>query len=102
MARVDAAAQHLEMSRSAFFTIAARRWLDTLDGGSVTNRINQAVDAVPGDQAFTDAAAAALFLIEQPAAEIDEIYVLGYTETPVDMPDAWGDLSTFRQAADQT
>jgi len=44
-----------------------------------------------------DAALAAL-LARQRAAELDASY-RAYDETPLDTPDEWGDLDSFREAA---
>ena len=49
------------------------------------------------DAALLDAALEAL-LARQRAAEIDASYA-AYDETPLDAEDAWGDLSSFREAA---
>ena len=48
-------AQELGMSRSEFFSRAARRYLDDLDRGSLTAQIDQAIEAAGAD----DSAAAA-------------------------------------------
>lgn len=42
-------ARELGMSRSEFFAVAARRYLDELTARSVTEQINQALDAVADD-----------------------------------------------------
>lgn len=42
-------AAELGMSRSEFFAVAARRYLDELDGSSVTELINEALQDVPAD-----------------------------------------------------
>ncbi len=49
------------------------------------------------DAALIDAALAAL-LDRHRAAEVDASYV-AYDEHPLDEPDEWGDLASFRQAA---
>lgn len=49
------------------------------------------------DAALLDKALAAL-LDRQRAAEIDVSYQ-AYDEHPVEEPDAWGDLASFREAA---
>lgn len=49
------------------------------------------------DAALLDKALAAL-LDRQRAAEIDASY-RAYDEHPVEEPDAWGDLASFREAA---
>jgi hypothetical protein len=48
------------VSRSEFFALAARRWLDALEDDGTTEAINRATGGLPADHAFTDAAAAAL------------------------------------------
>jgi len=49
------------------------------------------------DAALVDEALNAL-LARQRAAEIDDSYV-AYDRQPLDEPDAWGDLASFRRAA---
>jgi hypothetical protein len=49
------------------------------------------------DAALVDEALAAL-LARHRAAEIDAAYA-SYDEHPLDEPDAWGDLASFREAA---
>jgi len=49
------------------------------------------------DAALLDSALAAL-LGHHRASEIDDSYV-AYEEHPLDEPDAWGDLASFREAA---
>ena len=49
------------------------------------------------DAALVDEALAAL-LARHRAAEVDASYV-AYDEHPLEEPDAWGDLSSFRRAA---
>ena len=46
------------MSRSKFFAIAARRYLDDLDRESLTERINESLSLVAGDNDMSDAIAA--------------------------------------------
>ena len=58
--RVEQAAKRLGVSRSEFYARAARSWLDALADEDTTEAINRAVDEIPSDAAFTDAAAAAL------------------------------------------
>lgn len=53
------------------------------------------------DAELIDAALAAL-LAQYRRAEIDRQYTTAYTEHPLDEPDAWGDLSAFRDAASAT
>jgi metal-responsive CopG/Arc/MetJ family transcriptional regulator len=58
--RVDRAAQRLGVSRSEFFARAAERWLQALEDDGTTEAIDRAIADLATDQAFTDAAAAAL------------------------------------------
>jgi hypothetical protein len=53
------------------------------------------------DAALIDDALAAL-LARHRAAETDAMYVSAYAAHPLDEPDAWGDLSSFRDAAGAT
>ena len=50
-------ARTLGMSRSEFFAIAARRYLDDLDRAGVTEQINQALAEVGADESAAAAAA---------------------------------------------
>lgn len=59
-ARSDEAARRLGISRSEFFARAAERWLAVLDDDGTTEAIDRAIADQSRDQAFTDAAAAAL------------------------------------------
>ena len=52
------------------------------------------------DAALLDAALTAL-LARHRAGEIDATYA-AYDEHPLDEPDAWGNLATFREAAAKT
>jgi metal-responsive CopG/Arc/MetJ family transcriptional regulator len=58
--RVDDAAKRMGVSRSEFFALAAKRWLDAIDDDGTTDAINRAIGGLQADHAFTDAAAAAL------------------------------------------
>ena len=49
------------------------------------------------DAALLDAALQAL-VARQRAAELDAAYAV-YDEVPLDAPDEWGDLASFREAA---
>ena len=49
------------------------------------------------DAALLDAALSAL-LARRPAKELDASYT-AYDEHPLDEPDEWGDLASFREAA---
>jgi hypothetical protein len=64
--RVERAAGRLGVSRSEFFARAAERWLDALEEDETTEAINRAIEGIPDDTAFTDAAAGALLDDEQP------------------------------------
>lgn len=50
------------------------------------------------DAALLDAALGAL-VAQHRAAEIDAAYVRAYVDHPLDEPDEWGDLASFRAAA---
>jgi predicted transcriptional regulator len=63
--RVDDAAKRLGVSRSEFFSRAAEKALDALDDDGTTEAINRAIAGLPADNAFTDAAAAALAASDQ-------------------------------------
>lgn len=78
------------------------------DGGMPRTRVSTTVDeqllksarqalAPLPDAAVLDQALAAL-LDRRRAAEIDAAYAI-YDERPLDEPDAWGDLASFREAA---
>ena len=58
--RVEQAAKRLGVSRSEFYARAAQSWLDALEDDDTTDAINMAIDGLPADLGFTDAAAAAL------------------------------------------
>jgi metal-responsive CopG/Arc/MetJ family transcriptional regulator len=51
-------AQKLGMSRSEFFSLAARRYLDELDRESVTQQVDEALRAAGGDESAAAAVAA--------------------------------------------
>jgi metal-responsive CopG/Arc/MetJ family transcriptional regulator len=51
-------AAELGISRSEFFTRAARRYLDELASRSLTQQVNEALDAAGGDESAAVAAAA--------------------------------------------
>lgn len=87
-------------------TIRARQWHTR---GMARARISTTVDsdlldrarharATANDAELIDEALAAL-LANDRAAEIDATYAAGYAEHPLDEPDEWGDLASFRQAA---
>ena len=50
------------------------------------------------DAELIDEALAAL-LARHRAAEIDAAYAAAYAAHPIDEPDEWGDLASFRRAA---
>ncbi|MEZ5265901.1 MAG: hypothetical protein R2755_29880 [Acidimicrobiales bacterium] len=50
------------------------------------------------DAELIDEALAAL-LARDPAVKIDAAYAAAYREHPLDEPDEWGDLASFREAA---
>lgn len=54
--------------------------------------------ATATDAELIDEALAAL-LARDRAAEIDAAYAAAYREHPLDEPDEWGDLASFREAA---
>ena len=56
---VTTRAKQLGMSRSEFFAVAARHYLEELDGQSVTAQINEAVDDVGVDDSSSQAAVSA-------------------------------------------
>ena len=79
------------------------------DRGMTRARISTTVDkdlldsarrarATANDAELIDEALAAL-LARDRAAEIDAAYAAAYAEHPLDEPDEWGDLESFRQAA---
>lgn len=51
-------AAEMGISRSQFFAVAARRYLDELDDASVTTRINEALNDVGADDSSATAVAA--------------------------------------------
>ena len=65
--------------------------------------LSQVRAANPGrnDASLFDEALAAL-LARSRAGEIDDGYMLGYTAHPLDEPDEWGDLASFRAGAAAT
>jgi hypothetical protein len=87
----------------------ARMWHDH---GMARTRLSTTVDralledarkahAGTTDAELIDEALTAL-LARYRAAEIDEAYGAAYREHPIDEPDDWGDLATFRDAAAAT
>jgi post-segregation antitoxin (ccd killing protein) len=67
----------------------------TVDGELLKSA--RAARADLSDAALIDAALAALLARER-AAQLDEGY-RAYEEAPLDTPDEWGDLASFREAA---
>jgi dihydroxyacetone kinase DhaKLM complex PTS-EIIA-like component DhaM len=53
------------------------------------------------DATLIDEALEAL-LVRHRSAEVDASYAAAYHEHPIDEPDEWGDLASFRQAAAAT
>ena len=53
------------------------------------------------DSALLDEALAAL-VAQHRATEVDAAYVTAYDAHPLDEPDEWGDLASFRDAAGAT
>jgi hypothetical protein len=83
-----------------------RQWHDR---GMARARISTTVDkdlldrarrarADANDAELVDEALGAL-LANDRAAEIDAAYAAAYSEHPLDEPDEWGDLASFRAAA---
>ena len=75
--------------------VARVRVSTTVDGGLLESA--RRALAPMADSAVLDTALGAL-LDRQRATEIDATYV-AYDTHPVDEPDAWGDLASFRAAA---
>ena len=61
----------------------------------------RATGAGSNDAQLIDAALEAL-LRQYRRAELDETYAAAYDAHPIDEPDDWGDLATFRDAASST
>lgn len=61
----------------------------------------RAVDEWATDAAMLDAALNAL-IDRRRSAEIDLAYADAYGAAPLDVPDVWGDVATFRTAAADT
>lgn len=66
-----------------------------MDQGLLDGARRARADASDAD--LIDEALAAL-LARDRAAEIDAVYAAAYGEHPLDEPDEWGDLASFRQA----
>jgi len=56
------------------------------------------VTAAASDATLLDQALAAL-LLQHRRTETDRAYTSAYDEHPIDEPDEWGDLASFREAA---
>lgn len=101
---MDAAGPPDDAARTV--ALVGRRWHDR---GMARARISTTVDAALLDNArrsrasSTDAElideALTALLARDRAAEIDAAYATAYTEHPLDEPDEWGDLASFREAA---
>lgn len=59
-AQVDTAARQLGMSRSEFYSRAAKRWLEELADDTTTEEIDRAIAGGDVDSAFVERAAHAL------------------------------------------
>ncbi len=75
--------------------MARTRVSTTVDEGLLA-QARETVGA-PSDAALLDQALGAL-LAQHRAAEVDRAYA-AYDEQPLDAPDEWGDLASFRAAA---
>lgn len=75
--------------------MARTRVSTTVDDGLLTEA--RAVTAATSDAALLDQALSAL-LAQHRRAEVDAAYA-AYDERPLDEPDEWGDLASFRAAA---
>ena len=67
----------------------------TVDDGLLDRA--RALGVGTNDASLMDAALEAL-LAQHRAAEVDASYAV-YDESPIDQPDDWGDLASFRRAA---
>jgi len=75
----------------------ARIRISTTVDGALLDHARRARSAAT-DAELIDEALAAL-LARDRAAEIDAAYSRAYAEHPLDEPDEWGDLASFRDAA---
>ena len=75
--------------------MARTRVSTTVDDGLLTEA--RAVTAATSDAALLEQALSAL-LAQHRRAEVDAAYA-AYDERPLDEPDEWGDLASFRTAA---
>lgn len=76
--------------------MARTRLSTTVDGELLGHARRMRAGAT--DAELIDEALAAL-LAQYRAAEIDAAYLAAYSSHPLDAPDAWGDLESFRIAA---
>jgi len=79
--------------------MARVRLSTTVDSDLLDNA--RQVHAGRTDAGLIDEALAAL-LQRYRGAEIDEAYDIAYRDHPIDEPDDWGDLASFRDAAAAT
>ena len=79
--------------------MARTRLSTTVDDGLLARA--RELKAGATDAALIDDALAAL-LAHHRASEIDAIYKSAYDAHPLDEPDDWGDLASFREAAGAT
>ncbi|MCB0959874.1 MAG: antitoxin MazE5 [Acidimicrobiales bacterium] len=75
--------------------MARTRVSTTVDEGLLAQA--REIAGAPSDAALLDRALGAL-LAQHRSAEIDRAYA-AYDERPLDEPDDWGDLASFRSAA---
>ncbi len=78
---------------------------DTVRGSSTPSTVDsdlldraRRARSASNDAELIDEALSAL-LARDRAAEIDTAYATAYVDHPLDEPDEWGDLASFRQAA---
>ncbi len=76
--------------------MARTRLSTTVDQGLLEQARRARLSA--NDAELIDEALAAL-LARDRASEIDAAYKAAYAEHPLDEPDEWGDLASFREAA---
>lgn len=79
--------------------MARTRISTTVDSALLDEARNRGAGS--NDAELIDAALAAL-LDRYRRAEVDSAYSAAYDEHPIDEPDEWGDLSSFRDAASAT
>ncbi len=76
--------------------MARTRLSTTVDQGLLEHA--RRARSAASDAELIDEALAAL-LARDRASEIDATYAAAYTDHPLDEPDEWGDLASFREAA---